>query len=202
MFLSIKIVLVTIIIAIVSYINIVAIWAWMSSIDTDIIMIITAIASILIALISGVIAIIALKANIRSGEETRKHNKLSVLPLLAVERKKIEKKDRNNHKLILVNNGVGPAIIESFALYFKDREISCNDVKAYENFLENDMKRFNCQHTSHGRRGVSLGAGERKTLWEFEYNLNTKDIEDIQELTVRVKYQSIYKDEIFSYPPE
>ena len=185
-----------------SYINTGAIWAWVSSIDTDIIMIITAIASIFIALASILIAFIALQSNIKEGKETRKHNKLSVRPLLTVEKKQIEEEDNHNHKFILVNSGVGPAIIESFALYFKDRKVSYNDSEAYGNFLEHNMKRFNCQHISHGNRGVVMAAGEEKMLWEFEYNLNTKDIEDIQELTVRVEYQSIYKDEIFNYPPE
>ena len=181
-------------IAIASYGNIGAIWMWVSGLEDE----------AYIAMASGVIAIIALWANIREGKETRKHNRLSVQPLLRVLKSDAIKGNVRTYKIILINHGVGPAIIKNFELLYNGKRKSLNDSKTYSDFLKKKISKFKGLKrggTNHRTKGYSIKMGEELILWKFECDKH-QDIEDIEKVNIRIEYQSIYRDKTFNFPPK
>ncbi len=189
--LFIKIAVAVTIIAIASYANIDVIWAWVSSWKAGTVMIVTAIASI-------VIAGCALVATTVQGMQNRKHNRLSLRPLLGPKfyYKKV-KSGKKRHTLILVNHGIGPAIIKDFILKFEGKEISRNNGTDYFAFLTKKIGLFDNTTANHCDRGGVVDAGERLILWEFEHDPITESRAFVDEIEILIVYNSLYKDEFF-----
>ncbi len=159
---------------------------------TDIIMIITAIASILIALASGVIAIIALRASIRSGEETRKHNKLSVRPLLSIDNAMSEVGNRGFYSIRLSNCGIGPAIITDVKLFFDGVPVPYSGKPEFGNFIWDKIKDFDVRRLYLLAPKDALVAGGEKTLWEFYYVPQVHNIDQVRKIDLLIEYESFY----------
>jgi hypothetical protein len=68
-------------------------------------------ASDCIALSSVEIALCALGISVWQGYVAREHNELSILPLLHVDK---EAREGNDIELVVINHGLGPAIIIDF----------------------------------------------------------------------------------------
>ncbi len=199
MFLFIKIVFAIIIIAIVSYVNIGMIWAFLSGLSADTIMIITAIASVLIAFLSGVVAVIALLANLREGKETRMHSRLSVRPQLTTVHNVTLKGSIRKEQLEILNCGNGSATIKSFVLEMDGKEITQNDFQEYHEFFKKKTVDFNSKAFGFIGLGTIIKAGDRQNLWEITYDSKKQNLDFLDNINFKVKYQSSYLDEVFIY---
>ena len=77
------------------------------------------------------IALTALIVSVWQGYETRKHNRLTVKPILNFTKNYNSTYDiigtdtvvTRKYQLVLSNNGTGPAIVKSFKLYFDGEEL-------------------------------------------------------------------------------
>ena len=172
------------------------------SVDIEMIKtIVSVVVYILTRYLSIFIAGCVLGVTIWQGLQNRKHNRLSVRPLLmSLLSNKIEGGIRY-YEVTLVNHGVGPAIIKDFILKFNGEKVSINDAKTYKDFLDKKMKKFKKTRTGHRTKNAIIKIGEELTLWKFECDKD-EDIEDIKKLKIRIEYQSIYRDEIFFHPPK
>ena len=85
-----------------------------------------------IALASTVVALSALGVSIWQGYVMREHNKLSVMPLLYVDK---DTREGSDIELTVLNQGVGPAIITSFALYCDENQYLFPTTKQYAEIL-------------------------------------------------------------------
>ncbi len=189
MFISFGIVIILIIVHLVVGIDM--IWAWLASLEDE----------AYIAMASGVIALIALGFAIVQGWQNHKHNKLSVLPLVSVMRDSsiitdINIKEDIHYKVILINQGVGPAIIKKFELLFDGESVLPNDADTYESFLDKKTQNFIGRNFGHRAQGSVIKVGEQLILWEFKYVKN-QDISEVTKLGLKIEYQSIYRDETF-----
>jgi hypothetical protein len=74
------------------------------------------VSELIVGITSTVIALVALAIAIWQGYVMRKHNKLSVRPLLRLDRVSIGK----TQSISLINSGIGPAIINKFDVLVDD----------------------------------------------------------------------------------
>ncbi len=137
-----------------------------------------------------------------SNERRERQAKLSVLPLLSVINEISVIKDVNikgdlHYKIILSNQGVGPAIIKKFELLFDGETVVLNDTDAYENFLDNKTKEFTDRNFRQRTQGSVIKVGERLILWEFNHR-EDQDTSEVAKLGLRIEYESIYRDEVFT----
>ncbi len=190
--LFIKIAVAVTIIAIASYANIDVTWAWVSSWKAETVMIATAIASI-------VIAACALVATTVQGMQNRKHNRLSLRPFL-VAVGDIDRKDNVVYfDFQLTNRGVGPAIIKEIELLFNDKVVSSNDYKSYNVFLRNEMRQFVDEKIGFIDCGDVMSVENKQRMWTLKYPDTKNNSDFVGKLSLRIKYQSIYKGKIFIY---
>ena len=173
-------------------------------------------ANIIIAIASVFIATCALLFTAWQGWETRKHNKISVRPILTgetfdAERYSVEK-DIRRVSLEIINSGIGPAIIKSFVLIFDDEEIARNDVNAYCDFMKQKLRGMK------GIKGVDdidklglgflmcgsvMKEGDKQMIWDIKY-INKDDpqndnIATLYKITLIVEYQSVYDGDVFTF---
>ncbi len=177
-------------IAIASYGNTDAIREWLVDLEAE----------AYIAIGSGVIAVIALWANIREGKETRKNNRLSLRPLLTIGLDSYTKDNIAYTGVELVNKGTGPAIIKKFILRYDGKVKSCDNLKDYKDFLKKSLKGFVSITSGSYIPGGFIKAGEKRQLVGVGYTTETqkKKFDDfVDRLDICIYYQSIYEDEIF-----
>ncbi len=104
----------------------------------------------------------------------------------------------NSFTLQLANSGVGPAIIKDFVLLFEGKEVSRNNWKTHDDFLESKTKEFKNVRAGKYASGTTMQVGEDLQLLSFEYDTN-QDISFVDDLDLQVNYQGIYQDETFTY---
>jgi hypothetical protein len=148
---------------------------------------------------SGIIAVCALVVTFWQGCVIRKHNKLSVRPMIATMERHDEKDGVGYIGFDLENSGVGPAVIKSFVLLHEDSEVSRNNRKTYDDFLRDKTKGFHNVYTGSLVPGYSMQAGTKHPLLIFSYETDKHDVSFIHDLNIIVEYQSIYQDEVFTY---
>ena len=151
-----------------------------------------------VALASAVVAICALFVTVYEVRQIRKHNRLSVRPLLTTMQNYDVKGKRQTFSFELINAGFGPAIIKDFILLYDGKEVSKNNIKKLEDFLLKKTRQFRDVKKVSFVPGSSLVAQERCEIFYFTYELG-QDISFLEKLDLRVNYQSIYKDEVFTY---
>ncbi len=154
-------------------------------------------AEIVIAAVSGIIALIALQANIQAGKETRKHNKLSVKPLLVVFRRINTQKSIGKYEVSVANQGVGPAIIKNVELLFEGKRVSLNDNITYKAFLNKKMKNLKSKDTFYPNPSFVIKMGETLILWSFEFD-KMEAIYEMDKLGIKIEYKSMYLDKTFA----
>ena len=138
------------------------------------------------SLIAILVAILALAISIWQGFEERKHNRLSVKPLL-----NFETVSHNQTKSIrLSNDGLGPAIIKGFYVYLDGEQLDANIQNPWTKVLEH--------------RNLS---GQVSQMWylsassifkpEKAYNLLSWPVDSLAQLDIRITidYASIYEEE-------
>ena len=84
----------------------------------------------IIGISSGIIALCALIFAIWQGYETRKHNKLTYRPHLTTWQ--FYNSEKRLYSLTLKNNGLGPALIQSFIVKVDGKELSKENYKVVE----------------------------------------------------------------------
>ncbi len=185
--LFIKIAVAVTIIAIASYANIEAIWAWVSSWEAETVMIVTAIASIVIAGIASL-------ATVMQGLYNRAHNRLSVRPLVTSVRDIRVRKDKNGDSLEIRNNGTGPAIIKNVIHYLNDKVLTWDE---FHTLFYDNTDGFEPRKVSFIKVGSVLAVEGVQNLWEVGYNPKNQNIDFLNNINIRIEYQSIYEDKLF-----
>ena len=93
----------------------------------------------------AIIAICALAFSIWQGMQTRKHNKLSVKPHLITCSNNNDRK--GFYKLVLINNGLGPALINKFLVKLDGKLISEQGRETIENMFKIIFPNLDPEHT-------------------------------------------------------
>lgn len=153
----------------------------------------------LATLVTALAAVCAIGLTIWQGQQNYKHNQLMVRPILTVKIRYGDKGDSVAFQLI--NSGVGPAIIKDFVLLFKDKEVSRNNWKDYDEFIKRKTEELEFQNVRTGKyaSGAAMQVGEELQLLSFEYDAKKHDIRFINDLDLLVNYQSVYQNETFTY---
>jgi hypothetical protein len=148
---------------------------------------------IYIALVSILVAACALGTTIWQGYIMRKHNKLSVKPLLTTFDLQDLKGNIEWVEYRLENCGVGPAIIKNFSLFYDEKEVSRNNRKTYEDFFKDKTKGFLFSSNGSCVPNSIIPAGGSIVLVSFKYDKEKHDVSFAEKINIVVEYQSIYK---------
>lgn len=152
-----------------------------------------------IALASAAVAACALGVTIWQGRQNHKHNVLSVRPFIGA----LEHYENvDNIKQItfeLINSGVGPAIIKNFVLLYDGKEVTRNNRKAHEDFLQQLLKELRVVEVFSYAPGAAMQTGERLKLLTFEYDMKKQKVDFVDKLDLLVDYQCLYQRETFTF---
>lgn len=157
----------------------------------------------------AIVAIMALIVSIRALNNNLTHNRLAMKPLLTT----VTNGDLIAHNIFRVdatveNQGLGPAIIDGFSLYYNGKELNIDDqVQHNKNMLEFAEKYFgnDCHlrvSTGIRRPGSAIEAGKEVALLKLEIKkddkkeINTKEAMNFIALCrVCIVYSSVYEDQ-------
>lgn len=122
-------------------------------------------------------AVCALMVTVWQGVVTRKHNRLTVKPVLTLYRREID-------GLIYVrNNGTGPAFIVDCQVFSRDQPLT-------EELLRTLLP---CVlDTATLLPGAAIAPGETVELFKSETLLDSSHVEPLETLRFRVVYESVY----------
>ena len=148
---------------------------------------------------SAVIALCALGLTVWQAKITRHHNRLSVTPHLTTWS---QRDVANNRYLVeLLNNGIGPALIESFYIYVDGQLISGESTEPIEKALKILFPQY--QYTSGQSfvaKGYMMAEKEARNLVTIVFQGEKVPTPvEVEHATKRarllIKYKSIYGDE-------
>ena len=148
---------------------------------------------------SNIIAVCALILTIWQAFVTRRHNKLSVVPYLTTWS---NSGDKGLFRVDIINNGIGPALIQTFQVFVDGHEIVGQDLEIirkalkilFPNYVYNSYNSFLSQ-------GYMMSPKESRCLLEIQFTGNQFPTpEEIEHATKRtkiyIKYESIYKEKL------
>ena len=159
-------------------------------IDANTLQQITAIATVIIALTAVFISIWQILS-------TRKHNRLSVTPLMRYYI--VYNKSEMEQGIYLSNTGIGPAIIISYKVTVDGKETPKNrylDWSLHTNKLDidNSFVRFRKSNI-----GVTISKGETLPLLTACENIDKKQenkfLAALLRISIEIEYESIYRDQ-------
>ena len=131
----------------------------------------------LLAIAGLATAVCALVATIWQGVVTRKHNRLSVKPVLTLYR------EESDGKIYIKNNGTGPALIRDYELYKDGRFVDERNVQSAIPLLARAASLTN---------GVALAPGDTIDLIESKTYMDGTHVPPLEALRFRIRYASIY----------
>ena len=131
----------------------------------------------LLAIAGLATAVCALVATIWQGVVARKHNRLSVKPVLTLYR------EESDGKIYIKNNGTGPALIREYELYKDGRLIEEGDVQSSIPLLA---------RAASLTTGVALAPGDTIDLIESRTYMDGTHVPPLEALRIRILYTSIY----------
>ncbi len=154
-----------------------------------------------IACCAALIAIAALYVAIEQARLTRKHNRLSVRPYLAMYRKEFK-----NHPIeyVLENRGLGPAIVKKFSVLVDDHKVDA----ANTNVVLRALELLSLSGDGIGGHLLvetdSLGANQSITILQFAKSKDNPELyralmDKMPRLKFRIEYQSMYGDDFAYY---
>jgi hypothetical protein len=154
---------------------------------------------------ASITAVASLFVSVWSGIETRRHDRLSVKPILEITKDLSE--DANDYGLILSNKGVGPSCEMKWELFVMDKLGEEQNVgKSLEGFKKaRDILGINCNFGYY----ETLQPGDnqpifwfRKAEWNKLSKKNQKDIaEKMDKIKLKIVYESIYGETYYlKYP--
>ncbi len=147
---------------------------------------------------SAVIALCAFFLTIWQTCITRKHNKLSVTPHLTTWTH--SDKSKSLYSVELLNNGIGPALINHFEIQVDGYPMIGEGLEPIEKALKLLFPQY--QYTSSQSfvsKGYMMSAKETRNLVTIQFHgENLPDPEEVEHATKRarllIEYESIYKD--------
>lgn len=150
---------------------------------------------------SIIIACCALGLTIWQARITRKHNRLSVTPLLNVTKSRSMDDDEPYFALKLRNQGTGPAVIKSYSLLYKGKEVPVDKSTKYIDFIESLSKEFEFKYSRLGA-GYPIASGQEIRLLSIYLSELDSDIKNTvdefaRDIKVSIEYHSIYEDKVF-----
>ena len=131
------------------------------------------------------IAMMALFISLWQGCEQRKHNRLSVRPLLT-----FDVFSRNQTKSIrLSNDGLGPALIKRFMITIDGEKLDAEKGNPWTAVLDKRLLRNRFSEMYYFAEGTTVKA-------DRSFNLFTWEPDSVQQLGIRIliDYQSIYEE--------
>lgn len=145
-----------------------------------------------IALSAMIVAVFALFVTIWDSYQSRKHNRLSVKPFLGIGVDIHEKVE-----FTLSNQGIGPAVIKEFSVYFDGKLLSKNPrADIYRDLLEGSIGKYKFHIPF---EGACIKEGAEKSLLRVDYDDPKKNKQSIEnfsnKLAFKVVYTSIYGDQ-------
>jgi hypothetical protein len=132
-----------------------------------------------VAVASLVVALCAMVATVWQAAIARKHNRLSVRPVLTLYRREID------GVISVRNNGSGPAIVIAYELYSKEKG---------KRLLLNELDGFFQTPTDVPEltSGVAIAVGESVELVKAVTFLEASHQQPMRDLRFRIVYESIY----------
>ena len=123
----------------------------------------------------------------------RRHNKISVRPHLFVFTQRSQNNDVYTLQILLINNGLGPAFIDSFQLFHRGREVQ---PKVVLSEVLGDMMK-NSSHTTLGN-DYAMPPNEKKVLLSVTFQASSENKvqsleEKINEIDLVICYSSVYE---------
>ena len=122
----------------------------------------------IIGVASIIIALCALVFTIKQGSQARKHNSLSVRPFLTIWTRQYSEKGL--YEVELINNGLGPALIEKFTVKVDGKVITGEGTEPVEKALKVVFPNHNYQsHQSYVDKGYSMAPKEKCTIVAIQF---------------------------------
>lgn len=144
------------------------------------------------------VAALALFVSIWQANETRKHNRLSIKPIITFDRsfnssitinKQTGKRDTTHtFSLTMKNTGIGPAIIKSFDVYHKNKKIESQQSNSPWVMLGDSVLNL-IGGTTWLSKGDVVPSGQETQLFQC---LRTS--ETLRLVKLRIHYDSIYEE--------
>lgn len=161
---------------------------------------------------SSIIALSALAYSIWQGIQARKHNRLSFRPHLTTWSH--SDAEKGFYAVELINNGIGPAVIDEFVIKVDEKRISGEGVEPLEKALKIIFPNLSYQaHHSYVARGYSMAPKERCTVVAIQFTGHQHPPKEFVEHAINrgdmeIAYKSFYeerfwfstKDEKFNKP--
>lgn len=147
---------------------------------------------------SAVIALCALGLTVWQACITRKHNRLSVTPHLTTWTH--SDKAKNIYAVELLNNGIGPALINSFQIQVDGHPIVGEGTEPMEKALKIIFPQYQYSSwQSFVSKGYMMSAKETRNLVTVQFHgEKLPEPEEVEHATKRarvlIEYESIYKD--------
>lgn len=157
---------------------------------------------LLISVCAIIVAIFAFITSVCQAYFTRRHNKLSVKPILSVEFNLAYKND-DDFGISLKNNGIGPAILKDLKVFVEGKLASNFSRDNWEKVFEliqipkNWEPLISCTTI---KPDYSISAGDKKQLLKInKKGLETNTLEDmrnfLKKLKIQITYESIYGEQ-------
>jgi len=132
------------------------------------------------------IAMVALFVSLWQGVEERRHNRLSVKPILTFDH---YSEDQNRH-IIVSNNGLGPAIVQQFTIIDRGQAFDAKDGNPWEFVLEQRNLRDSMFQMFYFQEMATIKADESFTLLSWK----AKPGQEL-DFEIMIEYTSMYEDE-------
>jgi hypothetical protein len=160
----------------------------------------------LVGISAIIISLCTLIIFIYQTELIREQSRLSVKPRIAFSSSQNQKDSTFQFRQVIINKGLGPAIIDSMALIYKGEYYELD----MDEFLGNTFPRINefgalTQSTTYVQ-GTTLRAGEESTFYTYRANMKSLDSlahylgigeDDDDPFDFEVIYTSIYEDQFW-----
>jgi hypothetical protein len=147
---------------------------------------------------STVIALCALGFTIWQGMQTRKHNRISYRPHLTTWTHR--NTEKGFYAIELINNGIGPAVIENFIVKVDDKRISGDGTEPMEKALKIVFPNLAYQsHQSYVALGYSMAPKERCTVVAVQFlgqQFPSKEFVEhaLSRGDLEISYKSLYEE--------
>jgi len=147
-----------------------------------------------------IIALIALALGILDHSETRKHDRLSVVPRLTYDY--LLASVHQDISIEISNNGLGPAIVKEFNIYMDGKKLEDFGARGWLYAMElllNVLSETAQPNVFFFNSGDTMKRGDTKKLISFSReNLTQEDmlviIDFFSRLSINIKYESLYGD--------
>jgi len=153
----------------------------------------------IIAIAAVVVAVCSMAVAVYEGSQTRKHNRLSVLPKLTPVVGLNWKKPKDALGFSIENNGTGPAIINSVTVYLDGKPMPQSNSGGWLELFEK-LELFGQSNRYYKfDTGDALSVGQSKKLLAYDPDLAKEEGETpvrfyqaLERISVKITYASVY----------